>query len=54
MSNEQEAKRVEVKTVEAADGQALLDKIIDEGRWKDPASRTSAKQAPPVRATEGL
>jgi type VI secretion system protein ImpC len=43
MSNgEQKAKAKEVR-VEEADGQTLLDKIIDEGRWKDPASRTLAK-----------
>lgn len=33
----------EARTVEHAEGQALLDKIIDEGRWKDPAGKTMAR-----------
>jgi type VI secretion system protein ImpC len=44
MSNgEAESRALESKTVEAAEGQALLDQIIDQGRWKDPASRTLAR-----------
>ena len=33
----------EVQTTELAEGQALLDKIIDQGRWKDPAGRSMAR-----------
>jgi len=40
---ETQAKAAETQTIEAADGQDLLDKIIKEGRWKDPASRTLAR-----------
>ena len=40
---ESEAKAAQAKTVETADGQQLLDRIINEGRWKDPASRTLAR-----------
>jgi type VI secretion system protein ImpC len=40
---ESKAKTAETRTVEAADGMELLDKIVKEGRWKDPASRTLAR-----------
>ena len=33
----------QAKAVELEDGQSLLEKIIDTGRWKDPASRTLAR-----------
>ncbi len=33
----------ETKAAEAADGQVLLEKIIDQGRWKDPANRALAR-----------
>jgi type VI secretion system protein ImpC len=43
MSNKTEAQGApEARPVEA-EGQALLDKIIDEGRWKDPAGKTMAR-----------
>ena len=31
------------RTEELAEGQALLDKILDQGRWKDPANRSMAR-----------
>jgi type VI secretion system protein ImpC len=45
MSKELEAKSTdpEVKTEEISEGQALLEKIIDQGRWQDPANRAVAR-----------
>jgi len=40
---ESEGAAKEAKAVELEDGQVLLDKIIDSGRWKDPTSRTLAR-----------
>jgi len=44
MPNKRESETAKAaKAVELEDGQVLLEKIIDSGRWKDPASRTLAR-----------
>jgi len=40
---EQQGGAPEARTEEVGEGQALLDKIIDSGRWKDPGSRALAR-----------
>ncbi len=39
----QGAGAAETRTEEVVEGQALLEKIIDQGRWKDPANRALAR-----------
>ena len=39
----QGAGTAETRTEEGVEGQALLEKIIDQGRWKDPANRALAR-----------
>lgn len=45
MSNEREAQESasQAKALELEEGGSLLDKIIDSGRWKDPSSRSLAR-----------